>query len=164
MRRRWCRRPETHRTYFGNGSGPLSSLVLLSSFCRWAGLESVQPLVPPSRDSWNSSDFSNEPALLASGIGLQIFRAGTHSRRALGVWRRARNRATRTVFIDLQADDHRICDSSRSCDPTTPGGSPHHVTGSQRDMTYLITKTFCAKTCQQRRTFEMRQLPHVPYN
>ena len=33
--------------------------------------------------------------------------------------------------VPLPADDHRICEPSRSWDPTKPGGSPHHVSGTK---------------------------------
>ena len=53
---------------------------------------------------------------------------------------KVRNRATWTVFdlvnsphdgLHHLVDDHYICDSSRSCDPTKPECGPHHVNGTK---------------------------------
>ena len=73
------------------------------------------------------------------------FLVRTHSRRALGAWRKAQKSSNLGLSIDLRgsscvtcfckprsAEDQCICDSSRNCDPTSPGGSLQNVTGAQK--------------------------------
>ena len=136
MRRRWCRRPETTRADFGTGVGSFSSLVSLSS--------SLTAGWPRTRATTRAS-FSRLLEFVqlfrqaaTAGVG---HRTADFWQRLTPEWRLAsrgedRNRESWTIFIDLHetlcvADfcttDHR--DLSRSCNPTKPRGSPHHVSG-----------------------------------
>ena len=90
-----------------------------------------------SCNSWNSSHFSDKPLVLASGIGLQT--SGKDSL-PTGAWRlreRARNRATRTSFIDL----HETPCLAGFC--TTPAIHPEAAIRqrNERNATHLISKT-----------------------
>ena len=123
---------KTERTY------TLRRWFLCPYLCQRAGPELAPPLVPAPQDSLRSSQST-------LGVGLQISSKDSLS---TGAWRLEEGPEIEqlgqcsSIFVGLRAwrasvplpaDNHRICDPSRSVDPTKPGFSPHHFSGAKKN-------------------------------
>ena len=98
-----------------------------------AGLELAQPLVPVSSRLVDAATFFRKDATFGVGLstgawrleeGPEIKQLGQSSSIfvRLSAWR---------ASASVSADDHYICDSSRNCDPTSPGSGLENVKRAQ---------------------------------
>ena len=103
MRKRRCRRPDTTSADFGTGSGPFSSLVSLCSSLP-AGWPCTRATSRASSSRlFDTATFFRQDTIV--GVVLHWSRSlpRTHSRRALGVWRRGlKSSSLEQLFIYLR--------------------------------------------------------------
>ena len=179
MRSRWCRRPETDRAGFGTCDRPLASLVSLSSSlsagwpCTCASFRASS-----SRLLKIATLFRQDATVCWRRASDYRFLARTHSRRALGVWRKGQKSSNSDSFHGSSWEsmlDGILYHSKLTTRcilrfiqkfAIQPSQEVAHTTSAElkKHDTDAFQNLRCNQFSQKRQNNEMRQLLHVPCN